>query len=54
MYIQQEQPQPVPHMTTPVTILFPAWKVVIEAFCSVLDMLDEPLHQILPLRTVKT
>jgi hypothetical protein len=36
----------------PVTSLLSTWKMVIEAFCPVLDVLDESLHQVLPFCTI--
>jgi hypothetical protein len=51
--IQKEQFQPVPHMLS-IAILFflPAWKMVIETFCSILQILDKPLHHILHFDTI--
>src|ERR671919_841122 len=52
--IQKEQFQPVPHMLS-IAILFflPAWKImVIETFCSILQILDKPLHHILHFDTI--
>lgn len=33
---------------TPVTAFLPAWEMIIKTFDSILDLLYEPLHQVLP------